>query len=417
MAWYDKANQCWRGIVRPNGRKGKRIMKRFDAEHEAIEWEQQMKGLVGQGVHPDMTIEKLAARYMVHKIKDRTSPRTQFDYESILDLHILPMLGDRVVRELKLPDIENWYAKTLANIRDRTGKPGVSTINKASTLLYGVLKYGVALELLTKNPVDGIDRASWRPEEKRCYDLDQLGRLLQASQQPYQAMFAFGSLAGLMPSEWLAVSWADVDLDNSVLHVRYGMTMNRERRYERGATKTDYRVRQLPMPPVLVDEIKKYRDWSQVERDRLCTPTSLLFVTASGRPMSKDNVRRDGWWPAVKRAKLPPAHMNSLRHSYQTIISNTVSEGAFERLAGHARGSTVGRRFYVHKTALGARELVDSAFRVNNRVNIEHSEGGPEETQVSESRVNTTQWGRSSVGRASRSQCEGRGFDSLRLHQ
>src|SRR5437870_1461283 len=25
-------------------------------------------------------------------------------------------------------------------------------------------------------------------------------------------------------------------------------------------------------------------------------------------------------------------------------------------------------------------------------------------------------WGRSSVGRASRSQCEGRGFDSLRLH-
>ena len=84
MAWYDKANQCWRGIVRPNGRNGKRIMKRFDAEHEATEWEQQMKGLVGQGVHPDMTIEELAARYMVHKIKDRTSPRTQFDYESIL---------------------------------------------------------------------------------------------------------------------------------------------------------------------------------------------------------------------------------------------------------------------------------------------------------------------------------------------
>ena len=26
-------------------------------------------------------------------------------------------------------------------------------------------------------------------------------------------------------------------------------------------------------------------------------------------------------------------------------------------------------------------------------------------------------WGRSSVGRASRSQCEGRGFDSPRLHQ
>ncbi len=161
-----------------------------------------------------------------------------------------------------------------------------------------------------------------------------------------------------------------------------------------------------PMPGVLERlSVKKYRDWCREERDRLCTPTSLLFVTASGRPMSKDNLRRDGWWPALKRAKLPPALMNSLRHSYQTIISNTVSEGAFERLAGHARGSTVGRRFYVHKTALEARDLVDSAFRVNKRVNFEDSEEGTEETQVSESSVSITVWGRSSVGRASRSQC------------
>ena len=180
MAWYDKANACWRGIVRPEGRKGKRIMKRFDTEYEAIEWEQQLKGLVGQGVHPNMTVKELASRFMLHKIKDRRSPRTQFDYESILDLHIVPMLGDRVVRELKLPDIENWYAETLAGLQARTGKPGISTINKASTLLFGVLKYGVALELLTKNPVEGLERASWKPEEKRCYDFDQLVRLLEA---------------------------------------------------------------------------------------------------------------------------------------------------------------------------------------------------------------------------------------------
>lgn len=69
--------------------------------------------------------------------------------------------------------------------------------------------------------------------------------------------------------------------------------------------------------------------------------------------------------------------MNSLRHSYQTIISTAVPEAAFERLAGHARGSTVGRRFYVHQTTLGARDLVDVAFGgngVNNGVNFEGDE-------------------------------------------
>ena len=162
-----------------------------------------------------------------------------------------------------------------------------------------------------------------------------------------------------MPSEWLALSWADVDLEQHVLHVRFGMAKNREGRYERAATKTEYRVRQLPMPPALVDEIELYRDWCRAERDRLCTPTSLLFTTVSGRPISKDNVRRDGWWPAVKRAKLPPAQMNSLRHSYQTIIATAVPEAVFERLVGHARGSNVGRRHYVHLTALGARDQVE----------------------------------------------------------
>lgn len=165
-----------------------------------------------------------------------------------------------------------------------------------------------------------------------------------------------------MPSEWLALAWADIDLQNAVLSVTHGMALNQQRRYERGRTKTAYRVRKLPMPPPLVADLKAFRGWSQLERPGQQGATDLLFCTRSGRPMSKDNVRRDGWRKAVQRAKLSPAKMNSLRHTYQTIIANTVSESAFERLAGHARGSTVGRRFYVHQTALAARDLVDAAF-------------------------------------------------------
>ena len=123
MPWHDKAKNCWRGIVRPEGRDGKRIFKRFDTEHDALDWEHQMKSLVGHGVHPDMTVSELAFRFMLHKVKDRKAPRTQFDYQSILDLHILSRLGDRIVRGLELPDIENWYAETLEDIRGRTQKP------------------------------------------------------------------------------------------------------------------------------------------------------------------------------------------------------------------------------------------------------------------------------------------------------
>jgi len=372
MPWYDNQKNCWRGVVRPEGRKGKRMMKRFDTKHEALQWERRLKGLVSDGVRPDMTVTELAGRFMLHKVKDRKAPRTESDYGSILDLHILPRLGERRVRELKHQDIENWYASTLTAIRDRTGKPGISTANKAATLLFGLLKYAVTLELLDKNPVEGLERISWKPEEKRCYDLVELRRLLDASRQPYRAMFSVGAMAGLMPSEWLALTWADVDLEHAVLKVSHGMTKTREGKYERGITKTPYRVRDLPMPPALVAELQAHWEWCRAECSDRCRPTDLIFATKSGRPMSKDNIRRDGWWPAVKRAELPATQMNSLRHSYATIISTAVPEAVFERLAGHARGSTVGRAFYVHQTALGARDMVDAAFGsgcVNQRVN------------------------------------------------
>lgn len=210
--------------------------------------------------------------------------------------------------------------------------------------------------------MEGLERIAWRPEEKRCYDLAQLQRLLEATRQPYRAMFAIGAMAGLIPSEWLALTWADVDFGGAVLNVSHGMTMNRQHRYERGATKTAYRVRKLPMPPPLLAELQSYEKWYESERGRRPRPEDLLFSTRSGRAMSKDNVRRDGWRKAVQGANLPPAKMNSLRHSYQTIIASMVPEATFERLAGHARGSNVGRRFYVHQTSLGARDLVNAAF-------------------------------------------------------
>lgn len=207
MPWYDKTRNCWRGLVRPNGRRGKKLTQRFDTKEDAIRWERRLKSLTADGIQADTTVAELVARFMMHKVKDRKAARTQLDYANLLDLHILSRIGSRRVCELRLQDIENWYAETLADIRKLTGHPGVSTTNKAATLLYGLLKYGIALGLLDKNPVEGLERVSWKPEEPRCYDLAELTRLLSVCKQPYRAMFALGAMAGqpvsCRPSGWL----------------------------------------------------------------------------------------------------------------------------------------------------------------------------------------------------------------------
>lgn len=102
-----------------------------------------------------ITFAELASEYMDHTTGALLAEKTRERHEQILRLHLLPVFGHMLVREIKTADVESWRTARLAK-----ATPG--TVNREWNAFRAVLNFGDARELIERNP---IRRGAIRPYE------------------------------------------------------------------------------------------------------------------------------------------------------------------------------------------------------------------------------------------------------------
>jgi len=117
---------------------------------------------------------------------------------------------------------------------------------------------------------------------QRYFTPEESQRIIDAAPEPWNICFAFTAYLGLRTSEAVGVAWEHIDLDADVLRARQS---NWRRKLPTVKSKSS--VRDLPLPPVLVEMLKDYGP-----RWRF-NPLGLVFAHAKGRPMTSCYVRRD----------------------------------------------------------------------------------------------------------------------------
>lgn len=70
------------------------------------------------------------------------------DYRYLLRNHLLPAFGERPVRAITRQEIERWHA----------GYERTRTAGQALMVLGAILRYAQRRELITTNPIDGVER-------------------------------------------------------------------------------------------------------------------------------------------------------------------------------------------------------------------------------------------------------------------
>jgi integrase len=155
--------------------------------------------------------------------------------------HIIPLLGHRVVRDLKRPDVDKFFrdvkaGKTAADVK--TGmrgraivKGGPVTAKRAVGLLQGILSHAVAIGLVPSNPAHGLRLPA--DTKRKVNDLPgklaALGRALALADkrcEPWQAVEAIrlAALTGLRRSEVIGLRRDEVDLAGRCLHLTESKT-------------------------------------------------------------------------------------------------------------------------------------------------------------------------------------------------
>ena len=269
------------------------------------------------------------------------SERTH-EYEHwALHYHLLPYFANWPLREIDIEAVDGYRRykvqqaeqrrATIENskpARDEQGgnlKPlSASSINKTIDVLQAILAIAVEYGHIPSNPAAGR-RRRLKPPARRPVHLDtaeQIQTLLDAATEldrdpnwrtnDRRPIIATLILAGPRAHELCNLLWRDVDLANGRIHI--------------GRSKTQAGLREIPLLPLLRDELASHK-----ARSYRSGPDDPVFPTGTGGHRDKDNLRNRILASAITRAdelltqrdQMPlPTGLtpHKLRHTFASIL-------------------------------------------------------------------------------------------------
>jgi integrase len=159
---------------------------------------------------------------------------------------------------------------------------GNNSINKILALLARILDEAVEYGLIEQNPAAGKRRRLPPVKPNRTWLAHEAQSVLDAAGR-YRPLLATMILAGLRVGELTSLSWRHVDLAGAKLRV--------------AEAKTEAGVRVVDISPMLLDELKAHK-----ANARDSEPNALVFCTAKGTPLNRNNIRIRIVGKAVERA-------------------------------------------------------------------------------------------------------------------
>lgn len=280
------------------------------------------------------------ARDHVAARKVEVRPRT-YEYLNWALSHLLPYFADWPLREIDVEAVDSYRRHKLdqAELRrraierrkpltDDTGQPlrplSPGSINKTIDVLQAILAVAVEYGHLDKNPAAGRRRRLKPPPRRPVYldSTEQIEALLDGAakldRNPYwrtddrRAIIATLIFAGPRADELCHLLWRDIDLANGRIHI--------------GRSKTQAGLREIPLLPILRDELAAHR-----ARSYRSGASDPVFPTGTGGTRDKDNLRNRILAAALSAASQlleqrghPPLPTgitpHKLRHTFASIL-------------------------------------------------------------------------------------------------
>lgn len=259
------------------------------------------------------------------------APTTKDNYESVLRVHLLPVLGP-----MWLGDITTVVVRDLlACIRELGRKP--KTIVNVRNVLSAILSTAAAVGAIRVNPVLGIEVPRDGPTEMVFLEPEQILALAHAITYPeirrgggehrresypqYGLAVELDATTGLRASELWALRRGRIHLGAGELEVLESVSESHGKLVYK-PTK-NYQRRRVPIIPSLRTKLAEHL--AGLPDD----PDTLVFTAPDGGPVRHVNYYARHFRPAVRAAGLPErTRFHDGRHTYAALL---IAEGAHPR--------------------------------------------------------------------------------------
>ncbi len=163
---------------------------------------------------PRQTVGQYLDHWLDICARPRLRAKSFHDYSTLLARYVRPRLGERRFGELSAAEIQGLYGELL----DR--ELSARTIRYTHAVLFSALRQAVRWKLLLTNPAEEV----YLPRQSRrrftVFDVEQARRFIASiSGHKYEVLFALAITTGMRPSEYLALTWSDFDLERGAVSV------------------------------------------------------------------------------------------------------------------------------------------------------------------------------------------------------
>jgi integrase len=271
-------------------------------------------------------------------------PATRSGYQSVLDYHLFPDLGD-----IPLTNITPLHIESLVRKKE-IQKLSPKSIRNILVVFQGIFNVALDNDLIQRSPIRKSHRPDCRRFEKMAWTAEQLKQILDHVPPEYNCLFTCIALTGLRLGELLSLEWKHIDFDAGVIKVEQGLW-----RGQIVTPKTIGSARNVPYGAVLGKLLANHKRRSQHDQ-----PENFVFCKPDGQFLNPDVLRKDVLYPILDRLQLPrpkrSAGFHAFRHSAASLINNrTGNLKLAQNLLGHSNLSTTAD-LYTHTSTEAQRE-------------------------------------------------------------
>ncbi len=265
---------------------GARRHRQFATKKEADAFLLTVRGQVRDGIHvaasQSISVADAAKLWLERGKAEQLEASTLASYKQHVDLHIVPLIGATKLSTLTAVSVQA-FADDLAKTRSR------AMVRKVLRSLSGIFTEAQRRGKVAHNPLRAVRFRTPKRDNKRpeMPTKAELKAILKATPEKHRPFIFAATFTGMRASELRGLSWANVDLDAAILHVR----QRADRFNQIGPPKSEAGRRDIPLAPAVVKEL---REWMKAcPKGEL----DLVFPNGAGHVESHANLLNRVFWP------------------------------------------------------------------------------------------------------------------------
>jgi integrase len=279
-----------------------------------------------------VTVDEFLDHWLKTAVKPKVRGKTYSDYTAMLRRYIRPAIGKKLLALLSPLEIQAAYQIMI----DR--KLSARTVRYAHAVLRAAVRQAIRWQLLLNDPTQGVELPREQCREMSVLTTEQARSFLRtALHSPQACLFALALTTGMRPSEYLALSWRDIDWDRGTVSIVRSLRKH-EGQWTFADTKRVRSRRVVKLQTWILELLRKLKGEADAGGETFDSAFSdLIFTTARCDPINEEYLVKRHFKPLLREAGLPNIRLYDLRHTSATLaLTVGVAPKVVSEQLGHA---------------------------------------------------------------------------------